>query len=183
MQNKRARWLKKPLLSGPYRPALGDKGSLTARLKQGFDDFSVQSLSVSHGRAFLDEMPALGLSLRQTALIRNVMLMGNKQALVFAHSVLPFSSLRGPWLGLRQLGNKPLGEALFANPQVKRTALRFQKLYAQHGLYRHALSEYAEAECSVIPTYLWARRSVFRLHRAKIMVTEVFLPRLVGPHE
>lgn len=185
MQNKRARWLKKPLLSGPYRPALSDKGSLTARLKQGFDDFSVQPLSVSHGRAFLDEMPGLSLVFRQTVLVRNVLLMGHKKPLVFAHSVLPFSSLRGPWLGLRQLGNKPLGEALFANPQVKRSALRYQKLHAQHDLYQHALSHYVDinhagTEASIKPAYVWARRSVFRLHKAKIMVTEVFLPQLVG---
>jgi len=122
MQNKRARWLKKPLLSGPYRPVLSDRGSLTTRLKARFADFAVQPLSVSHGRAYLDEMPALGLTFRQAALIRNVLLLGNRQAVVFAHSVLPLTSLRGPWLGLRQLGSQPLGEAMFANPQDKRTA-------------------------------------------------------------
>ncbi len=174
MQNKRAHWLKKPLLSGRYRPALIDKGSLTSRLKQAFDDFSVQPLSVAYGRAFLDEMPALALSLRQTALIRNVRLMSNKQALVFAHSVLPLNSLRGPWLGLRQLGSKPLGEALFANPQVKRTALTYQKLHTQQLLYQQAV-----VELELKPPYLWARRSVFRLHQANIMVTEVFLPTLL----
>jgi chorismate--pyruvate lyase len=108
-------------------------------------------------------------------LIRNVLLLGNRQAVVFAHSVLPLYSLRGPWLGLRQLGNQPLGEALFANPQVKRTALRFQKLHARHALYQQAV-----ANIDPKPHYLWARRSVFHLHKANIMVTEVFLPELVA---
>lgn len=175
MQNKRARWLKKPLLSGPYRPVLSDRGSLTSRLQARFADFSVQPLSVKHGRACLDEMPALGLRFRQAALIRNVLLLGNRQAVVFAHSVLPFNSLRGPWLGLRQLGSQPLGAALFANPQVKRTPLRFQKLHAQHALYQQAV-----VNMDPQPPYLWARRSVFHLHTAHMMVTEVFLPQLVA---
>ncbi len=174
MQNKRAHWLKKPILSGQYRPALSDDGSLTMRLKSEFTDFSVRPIAVSYARAFLDEMPALALSLRQTALIRNVLLMSNQRALVFAHSVLPLASLRGPWLGLRQLGCQPLGEALFANPQVKRTALSYQKLYAQHALYQQAV-----AALGAKPAYLWARRSVFSLHRANIMVTEVFLPPIL----
>ena len=175
MQNKRARWLKKPLLSGLYRPVLSDRGSLTTRLKARFADFAVQPLSVSHGRAHLDEMPALGLTFRQAALIRNVLLLGNRQAVVFAHSVLPLYSLRGPWLGLHQLGNQPLGAALFGNPQIKRTALRFQKLHARHALYQQAV-----ANIDPKPHYLWARRSVFHLHKANIMVTEVFLPELVA---
>lgn len=100
--------------------------------------------------------------------------MDNKQAVVFAHSVLPRNSLRGRWLGLSRLGSKPLGATLFANPQVTRTPLAYKKLSPHHALYLHAAKHLADK-----PAYLWARRSVFGLNCANIMVTEVFLPQLL----
>jgi len=88
---------------------------------------------------------------------------------VFAHSVLPHKSLRGRWLALSRLGNKPLGATLFANPRVKRTALSYKKLSRHHALYKHAAKGLNDK-----PPYLWARRSVFSLNCANIMLTEVF---------
>lgn len=95
--------------------------------------------------------------------------------MVFAHSVLPLSGLRGPWQGLSALGNKPLGAALFANPLVKRTPLAFKKLGARDELYMRA--------CRILalkPPHLWARRSIFSLQGCPILVTEVFLPDIMG---
>ncbi len=173
--SNRANWLKNPMQSGKYHHWLIDKGSLTARLKKKYADFLVQPVQVMSAKAFLDEASLLKMPVRQKALIREVMLMGNQQALVFAHSVLPASSLRGPWAGLRRLGSQPLGASLFANPQVKRTPLTYKKLSPQHLLYQHATQT-----MQVKPLYLWARRSVFSLHDARIMVTEVFLPQLLS---
>jgi chorismate--pyruvate lyase len=90
---------------------------------------------------------------------------------VFAHSVLPRSSLRGAWHNLGRLGAKPLGAVLFANPEVTRTPLAFRKLLPHHALYTRAVEHLAER-----PACLWARRSVFMLNNAPILVTEVFLP-------
>lgn len=100
--------------------------------------------------------------------------MGNNQPVVFAHSVLPYASLRGAWLGLGKLGNKPLGAALFANPKVKRTPLEYKKLPCHHPIYMR-LTEHVPN----MPNALWARRSVFQLNCARILVTEVFLARLL----
>jgi chorismate--pyruvate lyase len=75
---------------------------------------------------------------------------------------------------LNKLGNKPLGAALFADPQVKRSPLQFKKLSRRHELYRRA--------CRILPeppAHLWARRSVFTLQRQPILVTEVFLPGIL----
>ncbi|MDP2247858.1 MAG: chorismate lyase, partial [Nitrosomonadales bacterium] len=93
---------------------------------------------------------------------------------VFAHSVLPQHSLRGEWLALGHLGNKPLGAALFMNPKVTRTQLEFKKLSNQNALYRRAV-----AHLTIKPQAVWARRSIFRLKRSAIMVTEVFLPQVL----
>lgn len=108
---------------------------------------------------------------RQRALLREVVLNCDGQPVVFAHSVLPLSSLRGPWHDLGRLGARPLGAALFANPAVVRTPLTYRKLHPGHALYQRAVAVLPQR-----PPCLWARRSVFTLQTASILVTEVFLP-------
>ena len=172
-QYRKSSWLTKPLNSGNLRHWLIDNGSLTARLKACYADFSLRPVLLKNGRAFIDESKLLGLKVSQHALIREVTLMGNKQPVVFAHSVLPRASLRGVWRGLGKLGNQPLGAALFANSKVKRTPLEYKKLPRQH-----PISVRLSRHMSNVPIALWARRSVFQLNCAKILVTEVFLEQL-----
>jgi chorismate lyase len=169
----RQRWLKKPILTIGYRKWLIDNGSLTARLKARYKDFAVQPVLLKNAKAFTDESALLGLKASQQALIREVLLMGNNQPVVFAHSVLPHTSLRGAWRGLGKLGNKPLGAALFANPVVKRTPLEYKKLSACS-----PISMRVAEHVQTYPKVLWARRSVFQLNCARILVTEVFLEQL-----
>ncbi len=171
--NNRSQWLKKPVLAGAFQPWLIDAGSLTARLQQRYSQFAVKPVTVKYAKAIQDEAALLHLPAHKTALIREVLLIGNNQAVVFAHSVMPRTSLRGAWNGLGRLGNKPLGATLFANPKVKRTPLSYKKLAPQHALYRHAA-----AHLTIKPAYLWARRSIFSLNCANILVTEVFLEQL-----
>lgn len=163
------------MMSGRYQHWLINSGSLTARLQQRYANFMVKPVCVAYAKPLLDEAKPLHLASHRTALIREVLLMGNKQAVVFAHSVLPRRSLRGRWLGLSRLGNKPLGATLFANPQVKRTPLHYRKLVPHHALYQKAVKHLTDR-----PGYLWGRRSVFSLDCASIMVTEVFLPQLLN---
>jgi chorismate--pyruvate lyase len=172
--NHRARWLFRPVLSGTLACWLVDTGSLTARLRQRYHAFSVQPVAVKYVKPMPDEAVLLHQANHKTALIREVLLMGNNKSVVFAHSVLPRASLRGAWTGLGRLGNKPLGATLFANPKVKRTPLSYKKLTANHTLYKKATQHLLYK-----PSYLWARRSIFSLNCANIMVTEVFLPQLL----
>ncbi len=179
IKNKRAshadRWLRKPLLSGKMKHWLKDSQSLTMRLQQRYEKFQVQPLCVTYAKAYVDECAILDIPLRTCVLKRDVFLRGNGQTVVFAHSVLPKKILRGRWLGLKSLGTKPLGAALFANPRVWRTELRYKKLSRQH-LLTKSLRQYMKDA----PNLLWARRSVFRYHGAEMMVTEVFLPTIMS---
>jgi chorismate lyase len=175
----RFRWLKKPFGSHLYGSWLIETGSLTARLQRRYTHFSVTPVAVKYAKPIQDEAALLGQPNYKTALIREVLLMGNNQPVVFAHSVLPRASLRGAWNGLGRLGNKPLGATLFANPKVKRTVLSYKKLTANHALYKHATQHLAVKPNVQKPSCLWARRSIFRLNCANIMVTEVFLPQLL----
>lgn len=172
-QCQRAQWLKKPILSGRNHHWLINNGSLTQRLRLRYVDFEVKLVLLAYAKPLLDEVAPLKIPTYKNVLTREVLLMGNQRPVVFAHSVLPRESLRGRWLGLSRLGNKPLGASLFANPRVRRTALSYKKLSQHHCLYQHA-TQYLTQK----PANLWARRSVFSLDRAYMMVTEVFLPAL-----
>jgi len=174
LPHTRYKWLKKPFTSHLYSTWLMDNGSLTARLQQRYTHFSVQPFAMKYAKPLQDEAGLLGQPTYKAALIREVFLMGNNQPMVFAHSVLPRTSLRGAWNGLGRLGNKPLGATLFANPKVKRTPLSYKKLTPNHILYQQATQHLLEK-----PNHLWARRSIFSLNCAHIMVTEVFLPQLL----
>ena len=162
------------MLAGTFRPWLVDAGSLTARLKCRYDDFALRPVSVKYAKAIIDEARLLHLPARKNALIREVLLMGSHQPVVFAHSVLPRVSLLGAWRGLGKLGNKPLGATLFANPKVKRTPLEYKQLPRQHPLTMRVAQHSKTSQKA-----LWARRSIFSLNGAKILVTEVFLAAIL----
>jgi len=172
----RDRWIKKPFLAQAFHTWLIDNGSLTARLQKSYLNFSVVSARLVYAKPYHSEAAALNLAKGRLALIREVQLCENNQPLVFAHSVLPSKCLRGEWHNLARLGNRPLGATLFTNHRVKRTAFRYKKIFANHPLYRSAIKN-----LSIQPEYLWARRSIFSLKCASIMVTEVFLPELIKP--
>ena len=89
---------------------------------------------------------------------------------IFAQSVFPDSTLaRFPWLC--ELGESPLGEALRRVADTVREPLEYVELPADH--------ELARAAQPLGGGPLWARRAVYRLAGAPIIVQEVFLPALV----
>lgn len=169
-----AKWLKKPIQAKGYRHWLTDNTSLTLRLKQRHAKFSVNPMRMHNGKALSDECDLLRLKPYQHALVREVILVSNQHPVVFAHSILPKRSLRGAWNQFGRLGNKPLGEALFANPKVGRTSFRFRKLPSAHPLFQSA-ALHIDGQSGEV----WARRSVFSLGCAQILVTEVFLAAIL----
>ena len=165
------RWLTSAWQAGAWRHWLTDRGSLTQRLQRASPAFRVIRLKQSAGRPNLDECGVLGLFPGRLAMVREVLLLNQETPLVFAHSIIPFTGLAGPWAELAGLGNRPLGAALFTNPRIQRQALEYQHLDRRHTLYRAAAQH-----LSATPRTLWARRSLFALHNSPILVTEVFLP-------
>jgi chorismate--pyruvate lyase len=167
-----AGWQAKLITTGALRPWLQEHGSLTARLKRHYADFSVQLYHEAWSKPHVDEQQLLQLPAGAHAWVREVWLIGDGQPRVFAHSVIARKDLRGPWSGLRKIGRLPLGAALFANPRVERGALHFRKLSPAHPLYKKVSKSVA-----LTPQQsLWARRSLFNLQRQHLLVTEVFLP-------
>jgi chorismate--pyruvate lyase len=151
---------------------LAHRGSLTARLKAQSRQFRVEVLRQRLGRPLTDERLLLGLRQGQLAWIREVLLCDGDLPLVFAHSILPRTHVRGAWNLFAGLGARPLGEAIFADPRVARQGLRFKRISTRHPLYRRLGSD------PKIPTQalsLPARRSLFYRHGRALLVTEVFL--------
>lgn len=155
-------------------PWLFDRGSLTQRIQKHCSDFTVRGVHCGLAHIAHDESALLGISPRHLAYTREVFLYADDRPVVFAHSTLACRHLRGAWSAVRKLGNKPLGALLFAHPLVERKELHYQALRRMHPLYRRATAILSEP-----PKKLWARRSLFYLHGAPLLVTEVFLPKIL----
>jgi chorismate--pyruvate lyase len=169
------RWLRRPPHSAARTRAwLVDRGSLTARIQARCPAFRVKVLFQGHARVDRDEIFLHPGGRRRLALVREVYLFCRRTPVVFAHSVIDPRSLHGTWRRLARLGSRPLGAALFSDPRVRRYPLRQKKLNRHHELYRRAC-----AALKVRPPFLWARRSLFALHKSPILVTEVFLPAIL----
>ena len=155
-------------------PWLHDRSSLTLRIQQRCTNFKVDKVRTGLARIALDESALLGIPPQQLAYSREVFLYADDQPVVFAHSALAPEHLRSAWSSVRKLGNKPLGALLFAHPLVARMPLHYKALRNTHPLYQRAASMLADP-----PPRLWARRSLFYLYDASLLVTEVFLPGIL----
>jgi len=152
-----------------------DRGSLTRRIQERCENFRLDVLSQRIAPARSDERAAIGLHASAQCLEREVSLNCGPQPLVFAHSVVAPRALKGPWQMLSGMGARPLGAALFADPRIQRRPLRFRQLNGRHVLHERA--------CRLLgaqPAALWARRSLFILCGAPLLVTEVFLPAILA---
>lgn len=152
---------------------LHDHGSLTRRIQQRCRAFVVQPLRSGLAAIPHDEAALLGVRPQQSAFSREVLLHADGVPVVFAHSACAPQHLRGAWAALDGLGNRPLGALLFSHPEVQRMPLRFRTLRHTHPLYRRIAATLS------VPGLLWARRSLFMLHGAPLLVTEVFLPEIL----
>ncbi len=122
-----------------------------------------------------DERGAISLRAGEQCMEREVSLNCGKEPLVFAHSVVAPHALKGAWRMVSALGGRPLGAALFADSRITRYPLRFCQLNRRHALHLRASRLLASP-----PALLWARRSVFVLRGAPLLVTEVFLPPILA---
>ncbi len=156
------------------QPWLRDPGSLTGRIVQRCERFSVQISDEGKARIAPDESAILNIAPTQLAWSREVFLLADDRPVVFAHSACSIRSLHSAWHSLRHLGNRPLGAVLFSHPGVRRLPLHYNALRAQHPLYKTATRALSNP-----PDRLWARRSLFYLHGEPLLVTEVFLPDIL----
>ncbi|QGX40245.1 chorismate--pyruvate lyase family protein [Permianibacter aggregans] len=162
-----------PALRPVLQRLLLEPGSFTAALRSRLGDIAVRPLSEGWSTARGEEALALQMMGVRQAFVREVLLVGEQQQWVFARSVIPAASLRGPNRELTKLGTQALGSLLFAG-EGQRTNLEFCRLTA-----RQPLAARLRAHGIVFSQGLPARRSVFLYRRMPLLVQEVLLPDLI----
>lgn len=154
-------------LAPRLRVWLTDNGSLTERLvASGHGHFCVQRLYQGWGVPLPSERNLLALPAGQLALVREVALTLGGDAVVFARSVVPISSLAGSLAHLRRLQNRSLGAILFRHPGMRRSPFELARIPGNSPYLPEHLHQAEPA---------WGRRSRFDIAGKKVMVSEVFL--------
>lgn len=149
---------------------LVDTGSLTARLKQYCQEFSVEILTEGSYPLSDDERIKLNLT-DNLGFVREVLLKLDGVPWVFARSVMSLNSLTAPGAELDKLGNRSLGSVLFSSPDMQRSEIEIAEFDANSKVYKLAKS------LSNVPQMtLFGRRSCFLLAGKSLLVAEVFLP-------
>jgi chorismate lyase len=151
--------------------------SLTAKLRESSAKFSIHPLHQGSGMCLADEHLVIGLARKLRVREREVLLCCNDKPVVFAHTVVPFSSSFFDWPMFDSLGANSLGTSLFNDPLVTRGALQFSRLPLSHQLTRRIRSAIPSER---IESRLHARRCLFRRKRGLMLVTEIFLPSLAN---
>lgn len=162
----------RPGLDRCWRWWLYGQDSLTQRLVARSTAFEVVRLAEGKGRLAWDEQQLLG-GTERFGWVREVALVTDGTAVVFARSVLPFTAVHA-WPLFFRVGNRPLGALLFADPTIVRSRLTAAVIRPGHFLGRRAA-----AHCLVLleaNAQLWARRSLFWRRRRPLLVQELFLP-------
>ena len=150
---------------------LTEPGSLTARCQAASKQFRVSLLHYGFEQPLADEGIRFHRQ-RGRAWVREVMLECDGVPVIFAHTVLPAAPHGRLSAWLARLGNRSLGSLLFTHPGFGRGTIEILRLDSRHPLYRKA------AAVGEVDGVLWARRSLHRLGRQAVLVTEVFLPAI-----
>jgi chorismate--pyruvate lyase len=160
------------------RAWLRASGSLTARLRQhGTVTVAVQR----QGRQRLTQQEQRTLRCR-AGYVREVVLLVNGHAAVWARSSTSLAAVKGPWRAIKGLGTRPLAELLFSHQQVERSPLRTLRPLASSPLRCHMITQWRKANqtSSAIPA--WARYSVFSHKGQALQVMEAFVPWVSSWH-
>ncbi|ABL02642.1 chorismate lyase [Candidatus Ruthia magnifica str. Cm (Calyptogena magnifica)] len=129
---------------------LNDHQSLTAKLKQKFNHFSINVLSQIESFVYANEAELLDWN--GQSIVREVELLGDNQVVVFARSIIPITN---DTKNLLKIGSKPLGEALFNDKSIKRSQLQITHTHDT-----------------------WGRRSIFTIGSTQVLVSEFFIKNL-----
>lgn len=148
------------------------EGSLTAKLKSSFIDFSVEVLSEKQQRLTLEQASFMVPNHQEIYTFREVILRCDNQAQIYAQSWIPEALFLAD-SQLMKLGTKPLGEYLFSHPELIRNEIQVAQFCETHPIIDLASSLNLPKQVCL------GRRSIFSLFGYQVMVCEVFLPQSV----
>jgi len=102
-----------------------------------------------------------------------VLLHANGKPLILARTIIPADTIKAANSNLAHLGNRPLGEIIFSYPKLERIAMDV-------ALVNPAIwtpSALAEVDTD---QPLWGRRTVYAITHKQMLVSEFFLPEILG---
>ncbi|MCB1802407.1 MAG: chorismate lyase [Gammaproteobacteria bacterium] len=154
---------------------LSDPGSLTRSIIASCKRarFAVELVGQAPGCALPSEAVLLDAGKARAMLVREVRLNCGRKAWVYARTLIPQSSLRGPAQVLTRLGRRPLGEVLFSDPTTRRLRVEVARITPRHRLFAAAT-----AHAKRKPDQIWGRRTLFEYGGERILVNELFLPAI-----
>jgi chorismate lyase len=154
-------------------PWLDETGSLTKRLRSVYGkNLAVQLLFHQWKPAFVEECQQLKIPHHRYQLIREVLLHIEGTPLVLARTVLPEQTIRIAHRNLSHLGTRPLGEVIFAYPDLELRQRYFSQA-APNG-WSSAVQQQFQIEQTV-----WGRRTLYAIHNQPLLVSEFFLPAML----
>jgi len=146
------------------------EGSLTAHVRARCTaGFVLRVLRERRVRPRPDEARALGVPADRLVLLREVALCDGDRPLVIGRTLIPLRTLRGSGARFAALGRRPLGAVLFHHRAARRGPLAIACVDPRQ-------AGVLAPPCT--PGRLWARRAVFRVGGAPLLVSEFFLPGL-----
>ncbi|HEY1992171.1 MAG TPA: chorismate lyase [Gammaproteobacteria bacterium] len=157
-------------------PLIVEAGSLTERLRdRSGGRFQVQVLAQGHTSLHEEDTALLGAKPDEAGYVREVFLCGLEQPWVYARSLV--AGAADGWL--KHLGERPLGDQVFARADARRGAIEAARLDPHHALYKDAVAHLPPAQRAGTTDELWARRSRLSVEGVHILIYECFLPGLV----
>lgn len=152
---------------------LADSSSMTKRLRaQCQNTLKIEVIEHRWAQATDQDSTYLSLSPNTKIINREVILYCYDQPWMYARTVLPYQLVEAVGTELIELGERPIGELLFADPDMTRSEFEVAELTNGNTEYNRA-TRFAK----VNDVSLWARRSIFDLpHQGQLAITEVFFP-------
>jgi chorismate--pyruvate lyase len=110
---------------------------------------------------------------RRYHLIREVLLYAGETPLILARTVLPEPTIKIAQRNLSHLGTRPLGEVIFAYPDLERRQREFSCTTTDYW------SSMVHHEFNVAKP-ISGRRTLYAIHNQPLLVSEFFLPALMN---
>jgi len=155
-------------------PWLNETGSLTKRLRNVYGNQLAVRLLYHHWKpAFAEECQELKIAHHRYQLIREVLLHIDNTPLVLARTILPQATIRIAHRNLSHLGTRPLGEVIFAYPDLELRQRYFS--HATTNIWSTAVQSEFPVEQAI-----WGRRTLYAIHDRPLLVSEFFLPTMLN---
>jgi chorismate lyase len=151
-----------------------EAGSLTQRLRDYYGNAIAVSILFHQLRTpFISERRQLQLPPHRYGLTREVILHTNGKPLLLARTIIPEETIKVAHRNLAHLGTRPLGEVIFSYPDLERITMDLALIEPTNW------TEQAQRKAK-IDQPIWGRRTVYALQKRPMLVSEFFLPEILG---